>query len=102
MTKNFSIVFRNAPLLIAIGNDVIKFFIMNKEYGSIDKKLHFQCYVEFEHHQTFASIKALFNDYTCHIEPAKENRDVNVLYCSKGFKKEEPFVDPSEIFNNKP
>jgi len=45
--------------------------------------LHYQGYVEFTTPYGQQTVKSLFSDRQMHVEPSKESRTANIIYCSK-------------------
>lgn len=59
------------------------YLLWQKELCPSTHLTHYQGYIEFGVGRSMFQIKSLFKDKTMHVEQARENRDVNLLYCTK-------------------
>lgn len=62
--------------------DLIDYLIYQAEFTASDK-IHYQGYVEFKKPYSQAVVKRFFKQKQMHLEPARESRGVNVIYCTK-------------------
>lgn len=68
--------------LVAARLDLLDYLIYQAEYTASDK-IHYQGYVEFKRPYTQAIVKRFFKQKQMHLEPARENRSANIMYCTK-------------------
>lgn len=61
----------------------VRFLVYQKEKGERTEYEHYQGYIEFYKPYTLQYVKSLFKSKQIHLEPARESRAVNVIYCTK-------------------
>lgn len=65
------------------GIESCRYMIIGKETCPTTKKLHYQCYMEYQKNQSMIDIKKSFRDKTIHLEQRKGTAEAAITYCKK-------------------
>lgn len=79
-----------------LNTDNVKYLVWQKEYCPTTKLEHYQGYVVFKKDYKLFQVKSLFKDKAMYVDKARENDEINRLYCTKN----ESFADERYEFGD--